>query len=346
MTAQRTSGEHHTRMLLRGLHASGFCVMYHDADLGVLLVENVPPGWPSADAILAGGDAAVFDPETNERVLAAKRAVLAAGTPARLCVAMRRPEREALWFDFHIEQDRDASGKVLGLFVSISDITRLKQEEQAVRSLLFEVSHRTRNMLAILQSVLGQTARHSSSVSEFEEKFRGRIDSLARSQDLITAANWRGVRFRRLAEGQVAPFAREHRAALQIGGSDPVLSPNTALHLGLALHELAANSRAYGVLEDGAGTVRLTATPLPGGCRVDWIETFAEPIAAAAMWGFGRTVLSDIVPRAVQGEVGYRVAGDAVTYFLDLPVQELDPPSRRGNVPRSGRAGTTPPRAG
>jgi two-component sensor histidine kinase len=311
--------ENRTLTLLRGLRSSGLCVIYHDSELAIRLIENLPPSWPDLETVVALGDQAIFDPFTAERVLAAKREVLETGTSQRIEVPFRREGQEPCWFSLNIERDSTEDGTVRGLFVSVTDVTEARRREAALRDLLYEVSHRSRNLLAILQSILRQTADNSTSVAEFEEKFRGRIASLARSQDLLTFANWEGVRFRRLAMSQIEPFADDGGAAPSIEGSDPLLSPNSALHLGLALHELAANSASFGVLRNGAGTIRITARPLGSGSRIEWLEMPDHPVAPVAAWGFGRTVLRHVVPRAIGSEAEFEVRPDAIRYAIDIP---------------------------
>jgi two-component sensor histidine kinase len=167
---------------------------------------------------------------------------------------------------------------------------------------------------------LGQTADHANSVAEFEEKFRGRIASLAQSQDLITYANWQGVQFRRLVETQLAPFTEDSGVTPSIEGGDPLLSPNTALHLGLALHELAANSHNFGVLGKGLGGLLVRAAAAGASYQIEWIEEPASgALAFSASRGFGRTVLEVVVPRALRAQASYSVGPDGVRYVLNLP---------------------------
>jgi two-component sensor histidine kinase len=317
--------QNRTQTLLRGIQSSGLCVLYHDADLGVRLVENLPPSWPSAETLMALGDAAVFDPFTSQRVLAVKREVLASGKPRRIEAPQQRDGEPPLWFELSIERDDDGGdGVARGLFVSITDISLVKRREAALRELLYEVSHRSRNLLAILQSILGQTAQGATSVAEFEAKFRGRIASLAQSQDLITYANWQGVKFRRLVDAQTESFLRDAGVTIALEGGDPVLAPNVALHLGLALHELAANSAAYGVLAHGAGRLRVACSPIPEGHRIEWHEEAAQPVPVVESWGFGRTILQNVVPRALRAEARYAIDASGVRYALDLPQPEAE----------------------
>lgn len=324
--------ENRARTLLRGVHTAGLGLIYYDDSLKVRMVENLPASWPPAETIISRGVAVAFGPFNAERILAAKREALAGGALQRVEAPLRADDGELEWFEITFQPDvDDAAGAPRGLFATVMDITQAKRREAALRDLLLEVSHRSRNMLAILQSILGQTAARAANVAEFEEKFRGRIASIAQSQDLITFANWQSVRFRRLAETQLDAFAAESGVTPQVEGLDPLLSPNATLHLGLALHELASNSAAFGVLGAGAGTLRLLATSLPHGCRFEWIELSAQPIAPPGddAWGFGRTVLQNVVPRALRAEAVYSIDTDGVHYALDL----IDP----GEEAREGR---------
>lgn len=311
--------------MLQGLRNSGLCVLYHDAALEVRLVENAPAAWPSPAEILARGDSAIFDPDTAERILEIKRGVLETGAPARMEVAVRSSDREARWYELRIEADDAPSGPggeggaIRGLFVSVVDITELKTREEAQRALLYEVSHRSRNLLAILQSILGHTARSSDSIATFERKFRGRIAALAHSQDLITRSNWQGVRFHRLVLNQLGDYLGPGVAPPVILGPDPLIGPNAALHLGLALHELAVNSASFGVLAQGHGDLAIETETTIQGQSMTWTEALAVPRTPPEGSGFGRSILTLIVPRAVNGHADYCLAADRVRYRIDWP---------------------------
>jgi two-component sensor histidine kinase len=318
------------KTLLRGLRNSGVCIIYHDSQLAVRLVENAPPDWPSVDRILEGGDAEIFDADTAARVTQTKRAVLASGSPARLEVARGGSGEARSWFELHIEADplpppqiESANESVTpgarGLFVSAIDITELKQREEALRTLLFEVNHRSRNLLAILQSVLGHTARASDNVAEFERKFRGRVAALAHSQDLITRSNWQGIRFHRLALNQIADHIGPGIPPPVLLGPDPLISPNTALYLGLALHELAENSATFGALSRGRGEVVILSETTPEGQAMSWDETLDEPRKDPQGSGFGVAILRHIVPRALNGSFEMTIEPDRIHYRIDWP---------------------------
>ena len=304
-----------TSLLLRGLAESGLCMIYQDRDLRMLLVENAPPAFPPAADILANGDAAIFGLADCARLREAKCDVFATGKPTRLELALEDRGTNSLWFEVHIEPDRDAE-TIRGLFVAISDISDIKRRELTLRSLLFEVSHRAHNMLTILQALISLTARQSGSIADFETKFRGRIASLALSQDLATRANWEGVRLSRLVEWQTAPLLRSGMTPPQFSGADPTLGPNAALHIGLALHELAASALAVG--ETTHPCIEISGdTIATGHSRLTWIvRRFSPTPGTEARMELGRSILESIVARAVAGHVECHRTEDSFVYRI------------------------------
>lgn len=326
MPASSESLNNRTQTLLRGIRSSGLCVVYHAADLQIRVIENPPASWPPTELVLERGYAAVFDSFTSQRIRAAKQEVLATGAAHRLEAPQHREGEQPLWFELSIERDEDDTGEGRGLFISIVDVSHAKRREAALRELLYEVSHRSRNLLAILQSILGQTAQKAATVAEFEEKFRGRIAALALSQDLITFTNWQGVRLHRLIQAQTEAYHADGPVPIEIQGADPMLGPNSALHVGLALHELAANSRATGVLGEEKGRIIVRFSALPHGKRIEWIEEAALPPVPVEAWGFGRTILQHVVPRALRGEASYVIDDKGVRYVLDLPASDPEIP--------------------
>lgn len=304
-------------MLIRGLRHAGLCVLYQDRDLAVRLVENRFDTWPEAPAIFESGDRAIFPPETAGMVIATKRRVLETGVPERIEARLENGGRDC-WYEISIEPDSDAQGRTRGIFVVAADITEHKRREETLRGLLAEVSHRSRNLLAIVQSILGQTMRLETDPVDFAAKLRGRIQSLAITQDLVTQANWQGAGFRHLASAQLDPLTEPAQFALEIVGDDPQLPPNVALHVGLALHELAANSASFGVLKRRRGRIRLGITDQPDRFLLRWDETHDELVAPGDA-RFGTAVLTKVLPAATGGEARFEMTEKGVHYALTMP---------------------------
>src|SRR6202041_2435367 len=133
------------------------------------------------------------------------------------------------------------------------DITERKRSEQHFRFLLRELSHRSKNLLAVIQAMAGQTAKSAESVEVFRRRFGDRLMGLAASHDLLVNQNWMGVSVGNLVRGQLASFVDGNDRRIAIGGPDVDLTARSAEALGLALHELATNSLKFGALRDQAG---------------------------------------------------------------------------------------------
>lgn len=304
-------------MLIRGLRHAGLCVLYQDRNLAVRLVENRFDSWPETATIFALGDRAIFPSDTADAVIAAKLRVLDTGLPERIEADLRNDGRNC-WYELTIEPDIDAQGRGRGIFVVAADITEHKRREETLRGLLAEVSHRSRNLLAIVQSILGQTMRLETDPVDFASKLRGRIQSLAITQDLVTQANWQGAGFRHLASAQLDPFTEPSQFNLEIAGEDPQLPPNVALHVGLALHELASNSAAFGVLKRRRGSIRLAIANGAERYLLRWDETHDEPVPPGDA-RFGTAVLTKVLPSATGGNATLEMTEEGVRYALAMP---------------------------
>lgn len=315
--------------LLRALRNTAVSVFYQNHDLRVIWAQNVPSAWASGNIVgMLDGD--FLPSQAATPVIAAKRAVLLGATPDRLeiCIPGMPGEREDQWFDLWIDADTGPDGEVRGIVTTAVETTEQKRREQTLRVLLREVSHRSRNLLAIIQSIAAQTGRYSSTVDGFLTRFRGRLQSLASSQDLVTSSNWRGADLGDLVHGQAARYSATPDDAIRLEGEKPWLNPNAALHVGLALHELIANSVSYGALSRPGGNVTLSAElePDPTGnasLSLTWKEVVdpqGKPIETDTREKrFGSVALERIVPASLNGNATLSIDGGVLEYRLVMP---------------------------
>ena len=93
--------------------------------------------------------------------------------------------------------ERDAQGRCTRMINIIADVTEQKKSADHVRFLLQEMSHRSKNLLAIIQGIARQTARRSGSIDDFQGRFVDRLQGLAASHDLLVEQKWERVEFAR-----------------------------------------------------------------------------------------------------------------------------------------------------
>jgi len=321
------------RFVLAGLRSAGVSMIYQNANLVIRFAANLPDTWPDISSLEGRTDEAIFSPQQAAKIIAAKHSVIDTGTANKIEI-LCDSDKDRHWYMLNIEPDTDIEGNVIGIFTTIIDIDDLKYRETVLKTLLRELSHRSKNLLAIIQSVASQTARHSQGLDDFLLAFRNRVQSMAQSQDLVTASDWRGAELFALTKSQMQPLMGDLPSGFVMVGEDAYLFPNAALHLGLALHELTIDSLARGALGPAGGTVELSARENRNqqGMReliVTWTESFAKAPAESenqttARNGFARTVLGRIVPQALSASVQHETGPDRMVYQLTIPDSQYE----------------------
>jgi two-component sensor histidine kinase len=306
------------RALLHALRNAGISVLYQDRTLNTIWARNMRAPWDNG-----GEDDGPLPPMQAERLAAARQKVAASANPERLELSI--PGSNGMrWFDIWIDADLDESGALLGVVTTKVETTEQKRREQTLKTLLREVSHRSKNLLAIIQSIATQTGRYSDTLADFLTRFRGRLHSLASSQDLVTSSNWRGAELHELVSGQVERYGANPAQSLRFAGDNPYLNPNAALHIGLAMHELAVNSVSYGALSQPRGFVEVTAQLVqpPKGDKVlslVWAENIGNSDNRRNHKRFGSIALERIVPTSLNGTSSLEITGGHLEYRLTVP---------------------------
>src|SRR5215472_6710920 len=85
------------------------------------------------------------------------------------------------------------------VFESTRDVTDQHQWEARQQLLLGELSHRVKNTLTAIQSLVRRTLRSSRSLKDFGERFEGRLHALSEAHNLLIDANWIGAELGELA---------------------------------------------------------------------------------------------------------------------------------------------------
>jgi PAS domain S-box-containing protein len=227
----------------------------------------------------------------------------------------------------------ETPSRVIGV---IQDITERKLAEEQRETLVAELDHRIKNVLAAVQSLAAQSARRASSIEGFMKTFTGRLKSMASAHQLLTATRWRGAGMQNIAAAELGGLAP---GQTRWEGPDVVLTPRAANAMSLALHELVTNAVKFGALSSDAGRVDVRWTPTPGGgLELQWVETGGPTVGAPARRGFGSTLLEKVTGRELGGTVkvdyareGVRArliaaAGAIATSALELDRREPTPP--------------------
>ena len=176
----------------------------------------------------------------------------------------------------------------------------LESVEQDRETLLAELDHRVKNVLAAVQSLATQSARRAVSLEGFLRTFSGRLKAMASAQELLTATRWRGADLHHLAAAELGGLAP---GQTRWEGPELFLTPRAANAMSLALHELAINAAKYGALSTDKGTVEVRwRRTADGGFELDWVEQGGPPVSAPVREGFGALLIREVTGRDLGGE--------------------------------------------
>jgi two-component sensor histidine kinase len=198
-----------------------------------------------------------------------------------------------------------------------------KQENAQLRVIMDELSHRIKNLVAIIQSIARQTMHHTTTKGDFEARFSGRLGAFGRSLDLLIANDWRGARIDDLVRLELAAFGVLDGVQISVNGPSLGLNPDAARNIGLALHELATNASKYGALSVPEGKVTVHWELASSGgrphFRMAWRESGGPMVKEPTRRGFGRQVIRQVTVQALAGEVAHEFLSDGVRWTLDIP---------------------------
>ncbi len=226
-----------------------------------------------------------------------------------------------------------ADGRPKRLVGTIMDITLRKKHEEHVEFVMHELSHRSKNLLSVVQSIARQTARQTKTFAAFEDRFMARITALMAAHDLLVKNDWAGAPLQDVVFSQLAPF---EGGRIEMGGETFVIRPEAVQNITLALHELATNAVKYGALSAPNGRLEvkwaLTEVDDVPHLRLTWHERGGPTSAASPRKGFGTVVLERVVPQALNATAKLDLSSGAVSWTIDLPTIWIVAPAERVSI--------------
>jgi PAS domain S-box-containing protein len=238
----------------------------------------------------------------------------------------RRKDGSMLDVAINVAPMRRPDGKIFGVSAIFRDITERKGVEKHLRMVMRELSHRTKNLLAVIVAMVRQTARTSTDVSVLQAQLIQRLHSLSASHDLLVAEDWTGASLEELIRAVLQPFIGNSSEAVVCRGQPVFVNATAAQNLGLALHELATNAAKYGALSTSAGRVRVMWGFEPddtGTLRLvlRWEEQGGPKVVPPAIKGFGHVVIERVVGQALSASVDYEFAPEGVRWSIAMPLE-------------------------
>jgi PAS domain S-box-containing protein len=207
--------------------------------------------------------------------------------------------------------------------VIVRDISARIAAAETERLLLGELDHRVKNTLATVHAIAAQTLKSTTDPAAFVTSFNGRLRALASAHNLLMRTSWQRAPLDALIHDQLmlGPDGSDDRIAYH--GPPVMLAPQSALHLGLILHELGTNARKHGALSTAQGRLSVvwrTPETRPDHVEIAWAESGGPPVTPPSRRGFGSRLIERSLAHALKGRVKVDYAADGLKCGISLPV--------------------------
>lgn len=264
---------------------------------------------------------AVHHPDHVERVEQKFRACIEAGTEWEDTFPLRGVDGRYRWFLSRAAPLHGAQGQVFCWFGTNTDITEQLEAERRIELLMLEVNHRSKNMLAMIQSLARRSASSATSQHDFVARLERRIAGLSANQDLLVRRAWSDIPLRELVEVQLG-FLGDMAGRVSLIGPPLDVVPVAAESIGMALHELATNAVKYGALSAPDGHVRIEWGQADcGGLRMSWSESGGPPVSEPATRGFGSRLIADVPRGKLRAEVSMAYDPQGLRWDMACPAE-------------------------
>ena len=216
----------------------------------------------------------------------------------RLC----RHDGEYRWMISRAVPVRDENGNVVRWFGTAVDIHDLYAMSESRDLLSRELSHRIKNIFAVVSGLVQLLARKRPGNREFADELSATIQALGRAHDFVRPSGESGGgNLHGLLEQIFAAYGSGEGARVRIKGDDCAIGPRAATPLALVFHELATNAAKYGALATLEGRIELRIADNGESLLLTWTERGGKkPRKKKIAPGFG----SRLVEMSVAGQLG------------------------------------------
>jgi PAS domain S-box-containing protein len=279
-------------------------------------------GYPLSEAI--GRSVRILFPDEASEEFDTVNASVRSGETVQRDAVRRRKDGKLIDVAVTITPMYSDSNNLIGFSSIARDISERKKREKEIEFLIQELSHRSKNLLAVVQAVAAQIALHSNNFDEFRTRFAQRLQAISQSQDLLVGHQWQRAAVTDIVGSQLSPFVDIKSSRVEMKGPNLRLTAKAVYSISLALHELATNAVKYGALSVPDGKVSIHWNDRgrenePRRFSMTWRESDGPPVSPPSRTGFGHVVIQHLAAESLNGEVAIDFAAGGFSWRLDIP---------------------------
>lgn len=272
----------------------------------------------------------VFHPDDQDRAWKVWQHSLATGEPYEIEYRLRHHSGDYRWTLGRALPVRDNRGEIVRWVGTCTDIDAHKRTAEQNELLSRELSHRIKNIFAVINGLIGLTGRQFEGTRALAKELQARVGALGRAHDYARphseeSAPHEGPRTLKVLLRQIlAPYPALDEGRLTIAGSDVGVDDRGATPIALVIHELATNSAKYGALSDPGGEVSVVTKAVDDRITLTWRETGGPPIAAAPQnFGFGTRLTEMSVKDQLGGTLERTWAREGLVVEIEVAANRL-----------------------
>lgn len=273
----------------------------------------------------SGWDAAIH-PDDKPKAQELWNRSLASGTAFETEYRMRHHSGAYRWTLGRALPVRDADGRIIWWIGTCTDFHAAKLAAEQNEVLSRELSHRIKNIFAIVAGLIRLSARRDPSVAAFAQDLLARVTALGRAHDYArphseqSRPDMTDMMLHGLLGELFRPYVEEGEERITVVGHNVPIDDKGATPLALLFHELATNAAKYGALSVPDGRVTVDVSRTGDTVTLLWREIGGPSITEApSREGFGTRLTAMSVEQQLGGTLDRRWLESGLEAHITMP---------------------------
>ncbi len=252
----------------------------------------------------------MFHPDDQERAWKVWRHSLATGEPYEIEYRLRHRSGAYRWTLGRALPVLDPKGEIVRWIGTCTDIDQAKRDAQRTELMSRELSHRIKNIFAVIGGLIGLSAYRDAANKPFANQLAGRIAALGRAHNFArphsdeSRPDTDETRLQAMLAELLSPYDSGEDVRITMQGDDPAIDDRSATPIALVVHELATNAAKYGALSAQYGSVQIMIHQREPDVSIMWVERGGPRIdGPPSRTGFG----SELSEVSVEDQLGGRI---------------------------------------
>lgn len=273
---------------------------------------------------------AVFHPDEQPEARKRWKHSLETGEPYEIEYRLRHHTGVYRWTLGRALPIRDADGRIIRWMGTCTDIDKAKRIAEQNEILSRELSHRIKNIFAVVGGLVGLSARRHPEAKAYAAELQARIGSLARAHEFVrphseeSAPYIESSSFHAMLRDLFGAYPALSEGRLTITGKDIAIDDRGATPIALVFHELATNAAKYGALSVADGTVEIISSIGDNGIEIKWSEQGGPEITGVPeRRGFGSQLAELSIVQQLGGKIARSWNREGLIVEISVPKGRL-----------------------